>query len=61
MTMKIEPELLQLVSKLDISTTEKMDRFKKWQFEDGTKDGLINLIKDGLLKLIVEVVYVAGP
>jgi hypothetical protein len=38
-----EKEMHRLVASVDLSTPEKIAAFKKWQFEDGTKDGLIKL------------------
>ena len=36
-------EFHQMVSKVDISTPDKLDTFKDWQFNDGTKKGLEKL------------------
>ena len=36
-------ELNKLVATLDISSPKKLALFKKWQEEDGTKDGLLKL------------------
>lgn len=38
-----ETELNHLVSAVDLSTPDKIVNFKKWQFEDGTKEGLLKL------------------
>jgi len=38
-----EQEFFKLVSSVDLSTQEKREAFKKWQEEDGTKEGLIKL------------------
>lgn len=38
-----EKELNHLVSAVDLSTPDKIRDFKKWQFEDGTKEGLLTL------------------
>lgn len=38
-----EKELHELVSSVDLSTPENLISFKKWQEEDGTKKGLLNL------------------
>lgn len=36
-------EMFRLTATADISTPEKLARFKKWQEEDGTKAGLLSL------------------
>jgi hypothetical protein len=36
-------EFIRLVFEADISTSEKLVAFKKWQLEDGTKEGLLKL------------------
>lgn len=36
-------EFNRLVSGVDISTPEKLENFKRWQVEDGTKVGLLRL------------------
>ena len=36
-------EFNKMISNVDISTEEKMKKFKKWQYADGTKKGLLKL------------------
>ena len=36
-------EMSRLIATVDISTPEKFAAFKKWQYTDGTKDGLMKL------------------
>ncbi len=36
-------EFNQLVAGVDISTSGKLAVFRKWQYQDGTKEGLLNL------------------
>ncbi len=38
-------EMFRLISSVDISNDEKMSAFKRWQSEDGTKDGLDKLME----------------
>ena len=38
-----EKEFHQLVSTTDISTPEKYNAFKSWQYNDGTKEGLLKV------------------
>src|SRR3972149_6575038 len=40
----LDPEMVKLIPRADLSSSEKFDAFKKWQYEDGTLDGLKNLI-----------------
>ena len=37
-------EFSQMVSDVDMSTDEKISAFKKWQDEDGTKEGILMLM-----------------
>lgn len=39
-----EKEFHHLVASVDISTPEKSAAFKKWQDEDGSKEGLLKLL-----------------
>ena len=36
-------EFNKLVSDVDLSSPDKVSKFKKWQNNDGSKDGLLNL------------------
>lgn len=36
-------EFITLITSIDISTSEKLKAFQKWQYEDGTKAGLLKL------------------
>jgi len=36
-------EFNRLVVNVDLSTSEKVAAFKKWQMEDGSKEGLLEL------------------
>jgi hypothetical protein len=36
-------EFNRLVSNVDLSTPDKLNAFKTWQNEDGSKDGLLKL------------------
>lgn len=36
-------EFHSMVARLDISTPERLDAFRRWQMEDGTKAGLERL------------------
>jgi hypothetical protein len=38
-----EEDFHSMVSKVDLSTNEKIAAFKKWQYHDGTKMGLYKL------------------
>jgi len=38
-----ENEFHALVAGVHLSTQEKLDAFKKWQNEDGSKEGLLKL------------------
>ncbi len=38
-------EFNSMTCEADISTAEKMGRFKHWQFEDGSKEGLLKVIE----------------
>lgn len=38
-----ENEFHELVAAVDLATPEKVRAFKKWQLEDGTKEGLLKL------------------
>ena len=38
-----EKEFHKLVANIDISTSEKNTIFKDWQYNDGTKEGLLKL------------------
>lgn len=38
-----EKEFHTMVASVDLSTSEKITAFKKWQNEDGTKEGLLKL------------------
>ena len=40
-----EWEFYKTVRLIDISTNEKLKAFKKWQLEDGSKEGLLKLIR----------------
>jgi len=40
---KNESEFYMLVSKVDVSTPEKLAAFKVWQAIDGTKTGILKL------------------
>jgi hypothetical protein len=42
---QIDPELLRMVARADISTPEKMAAFKRWQNDDGSKAGLAALLE----------------
>ena len=37
-------EFHKLVSNVDISDANKLKAFKKWQYEDGSKKGLLKLL-----------------
>jgi hypothetical protein len=37
-------EFNKLVASVDLSTEDKIKNFKKWQDEDGSKDGLLKLM-----------------
>ena len=39
----IDPELFELIPKIDLSTPEKVVAFKMWQLNDGTVEGLRKL------------------
>ena len=39
----LTPELVSLISKIDLSTPDKISAFKTWQFDDGTLEGLQKL------------------
>jgi hypothetical protein len=45
-----EKEFNKLVASVDISTYEKVVRFKKWQHEDATKEGLLKIIEENGVK-----------
>jgi len=53
----ISPELQELISKIDISTIEKITAFKKWQNWDGTLAGLQKLYADQQRTKIEDEVY----
>jgi len=38
-------EFSKLVASVNLSTSEKQMEFRKWQFLDGTKEGLLKLIE----------------
>lgn len=40
MSEEIPKEIMELIPKIDISTTGKLAQFKKWQEKDGTIEGL---------------------
>jgi len=40
-------EFHKLVAAVDLSTPEKLEAFKLWQYGDGTKDGLLQLMQEG--------------
>ena len=40
---KSEEEFHSMVSKVDLSTNERIAAFKQWQYHDGTKTGLFKL------------------
>jgi len=40
-----ETEMHKMISDIDLSTPDKIQEFKKWQDQDGTKNGLDKLGK----------------
>ena len=38
-------EMNRLIASIDLSTQEKVVAFKLWQKSDGTRDGLVRLLK----------------
>lgn len=40
-----EKEFFRMVAKVDLTSILKTRRFKKWQYEDGTKEGLKKILK----------------
>lgn len=40
----MDDELLKMVAAVDVSTAEKVATFKRWQKEDGTKEGLAKVL-----------------
>lgn len=40
-----QKEMNRLVSSVDLSTEENVDRFNNWKMTDGTKSGLLILIE----------------
>lgn len=40
-----EKEFHRLIASVDLSTAEKRKAFKEWQFNDGSKVGLLKLLK----------------
>ena len=40
-----EKEFHSIVANVDIASAKKLEDFRKWQFEDGTKEGLQKLPK----------------
>ena len=47
-----EKELHHLVASVDISTPAKAAAFKKWQDEDGSKEGLLKLLPTDKERLV---------
>lgn len=41
-----EKEFHKLVASTDTSTQEKYNKFKDWQYNDGSKEGLLNLRRE---------------
>ena len=42
----ISKELLKLISEVDLTTKEEVQNFKNWQFNDGSVEGLKELLKN---------------
>lgn len=42
-----QAEFSELINNVDLSSPEKVEAFRKWQIEDGTKENLLKIIKNG--------------
>lgn len=42
-------EFYRLVANTDLSSTNKLASFRRWQNEDGTKEGLLKLAHTGIV------------
>lgn len=56
-----EQELHTMVAHVDLSSAEKIAAFKRWQYEDGTKDGLLKLASNVRLTTSAQGPLVARP